>query len=79
MPLSIGRRGGLGAGDPVVGHCWPKEQESEAACFVGGGSVVGGDIGWRLGRMGQVDRDKMVQKMLVGRRKKKVVRSSTGS
>ena len=79
MPLSIGRRGGLGAGDLVVGRCWPKEEESEAACFVGDGSVVGADIGWGLGRMGQVDRDKTVPKMLLGRRKKKVVRSWTGN
>ena len=74
MPLSIGRRGGLGAGDLVVGRCWPKEQESEAACSVEDGSVGGGDIGWGLGRMGQVGRDRTVLKMLLGRRRKKAVR-----
>ena len=77
--LSIGMQGGLGAGDPVVGRCWPKEWESEAVCFVEDGSVVGGDIGWGLGRFGRVDRDKTVPKMLLGRRKKKVVRSWTGN
>ena len=79
MPQDIGRRGGLEAGDPVAGCCWPKEQESEAACFVGDGSVVGGDIGWGLGRTGQVDRDRTAPKMLLGRRKMKVVRSWTGN
>ena len=74
LPPSIGRQVGQGAGVPVAGRCWPKEQESEAACSVEDGSVGGGDIGWGLGRMGQVDRDRTVLKMLLGRRRKKAVR-----
>ena len=78
-PPGIGRQVGLEAGAPVAGRCWPKEQESEAACFAEDGSVVGGDIGWGLGRTGQVDRDRTAPKMLLGRRKMKVVRSWTGN
>ena len=52
---------------PVVDHCWPKEQESEAVYFVVGGSVVGGDdIGWgQVGRRVRVGRDKTVVQMKV--------------
>ena len=77
--LGIGMQGGLEDEAPVAGHYLPREQESEAACFVGDGSVVGGDIGGGLGRTGQVDRDRTAPKMLLGRRKMKVVRSWTGN
>ena len=72
--LGIGMQGGLEDEAPVAGHYLPREQESEAACYVGGGSVVVGDIGWGLGRMGQVGQGKRVLKMLLGRKKKRNVR-----
>lgn len=84
LPPGIGRQVGLEAGAPVAGRCWPKEQESEAACFAEDGSVVGGGIGWGLGRQGQEGRDRTVLKMLLGRRRKKTakrrgMRSWTGN